>query len=1166
MYADMCDRTPHTRSWLSLLTVMSAAVIGVDAVMGPLRLVDGAYEGLTVAIGEHVPETECGQIIAGLRGVLTELSLELHHWTEAAASLRDVTVVLPRSWTRVPGSGSLSPCPLPGPLTTVAVTTPHHIRVASRHPIFGDDPWVQQSQGCGHQGDFIQMGSELLLRSAVNNSYTHAGKELLTRWIMFRWGVFAEHGYEGDSLYPATFPDPTSGDPHKNTCLPPGSDAPFCAIEDVMPQAPTRQNALCKGVSAVDIVMHSQEIIFHQNVSSKNTFALVPSLQFIQYGSPRIVILIEDTAVMNLHQRWDFIRKAIRRAIVYDMPNNSYVSIVVFNSMAKTVTKLTKVDYDHNIRQRIGSSLPRNPSEELEINKCLLCGIQEAVRAMDTVDDDVHGGTIILLTSPEVQVSSLELKDIKNLAIQRSVKLDAILYPYTKQANGINIGNDFEELISETGGNTYFVMDKGIGDDSKLSMMVALMDSFRSTILHSSFSKSPSIIHSQEYPGGNAAMAMGTFVLDESTGTDLHFSVYYHDLSHVGNTIELTMPSGRVITSAFMQEDGDANIIFIQIPSAEHGKWRFHVENKANMHQGLIIQVTASVNTSTDVSLKIWNNLQNNVIENTASSTPIIFYAELKDKDLPILNARVIATLKYLENNETSHEENLIQFNMLDNGLGDPDTMGGDGVYSRYLPFSNHLDMLTGLYELSISADFNNGQAVIPLNKFIMKDSDKQENHTHRCCGNKIVYKNVSPIPIFHQTEMYGILNYEFKNSKDNSPPNRILDLQAVVNITNQKVSLKWTSPGNDYDMGQAHHYEAIVTQSWEDAKVFSGQMLSGMPIPLPYGTPQFLDTVLEMYDKLIYIAIRAVDDAGNYGEISNLAILWLSHPPTTTTPISKIILKEETSNYLYEPLGSNVVESIGFSIEEFAIIVGSISGFLLIITIIAVACFISAAKRRQKEEDEIENTRISEIKSISSFQQNSIENTIYDEKSAKDLYNIEAIHRPASPLPSWSASQLLQEHERRLSTTSPSPDDQSAVEYDMKNPFPDVTLTGSQSLSTSETMSTAQSDLPPHHQPYSAYPHQYHGQYREGIPGTLPNSSQPPMIYGNSLDFQSNEDFNAHSNSPGGGDLPSFNKQCIYPQQENYYPYPVTYDGINENSVSISPSLDPNRRIITQV
>ncbi|CAL4126820.1 unnamed protein product [Meganyctiphanes norvegica] len=908
--ANMSSKTKSSPTFITLVGVLSVAVqlvvCGAGRV-GDLRLVAGGYEGLAITISDSLPQQQCNQIIHGLKAMLSEFSKALHDSTDGRASLRDVTVILPRSW-----SLKSPTCTLWEPVIISALPTPSHIRVASSHPVFGDNPWVQQSQGCGRQGDFIQMGGNLL-RATTNSSYSAAGRLLLAQWVKFRWGVFDEHGYEGDPLYPASYLDHVTGKLRPNTCKIPAKQLPYCAIEDHVPEAPTKQNVQCEGRAAWDIILHSNDFNNQRDMMHNGTDKLAPDIHFMQPGPPRIVIVVEDTAVMNLQRRWEFVRKALRRTVVYDVPDGAHVAVVVFNSVARTATALSKVDADSDVRQRIGSSLPRNPSQVPESHKCLLCGFQEALRALDSDVNGAEGATVVLLTTGAMEVSIQELDEINHLAKQRNIQVEAVIYPFTEKSGSVTNKHGLEDIVKNTHGSAYTVMDEGVGNDSKLHMMVALMNSLREVIRHSSSSGTPTLVHSHYYPGGIDSLAKGTFTLDESLGPDMYFFIYYYDLTHVGNTIELTMLSGKTITSAYMQEDGDANVIFINIPSAERGEWRYKIENRADSHQGLVMQVTTSENKERKIKMRVWTSNANNLVRVNNSTSPLIIYAELKDDDVPILNARVVAKLKRLGTNESGSTYDSIYIHLFDNGFGDPDVTGGDGVYSRYLPYVRHQRILPGHYELTVSANNNDGLAVKPVNNVLTRGSYNylESNEKGACCGSNIKYDHMTPLSVFQQSVTYGVIGIISQVSEDTFPPNRILDLHALVNKTTQEVSLRWTAPGDDYDWGIAENYEAILASSWSEAMVFSGQKISGMPSPSSAGIEQSVNILLEIYDRVIYVALRASDDAGNHGAVSNIVTIIVPHPPTTTTAKTTTFMDIETQNYLNEPLGSRVTKPL---------------------------------------------------------------------------------------------------------------------------------------------------------------------------------------------------------------------------------------------------------------
>lgn len=266
----------------------------------------------------------------------------------------------------------------------------------------------------------------------------------------------------------------------------------------------------------------------------------------------------------------------MRRVVVYDVPNGAHVGVLTFNSDGRIVAPLTFIDSeDSDMRQRVGSSLPRNPSGVPESQKCILCGLQEALKVLG--NDGKHGRdtTVILITTGSSPTSEKEVVSMTSLAEQNHLRIEVVLYPLTEHRGAPQTYHGLEALVEATQGSIFTVMDEGVGNDSKVKMMVALMDALLAAVQRSvppSAPGAPVLVHSADYPGGIASVSAGTFALDDSLGPDARFSVYYYDLNHVGNAIHLTAPSGHKIASVNVQEeDGDVNMIFINLEKAEVG-------------------------------------------------------------------------------------------------------------------------------------------------------------------------------------------------------------------------------------------------------------------------------------------------------------------------------------------------------------------------------------------------------------------------------------------------------------------------------------------------------------------------------------------------------------------------------------------------------------------
>ncbi|RXG73685.1 Calcium-activated chloride channel regulator 2 [Armadillidium vulgare] len=596
-----------------------------------------------------------------------------------------------------------------------------------------------------------------------------------------------------------------------------------------------------------------------------------PAFKIVKEGNAKFVLVIEDTATMNLQsgkvkRRWEFLRKAVRRVVVYDIPDKSYVSVVSFNSVAKTVAKLTYIESeDSDMRQRVGSALPRNPSSVPESHKCMLCGIQEALRSLDEASTDSNGASLILITSGAGTSTHLQLKEMIHLINEKEVKIMLVLYPITERPGTTSI-TSIQDLMPLTraglGGRSFTVMDEGVGNDSKVSMLMSLMNALLAAVRLSGDADEPGapiLVHRDSYPGGIASMSTGNFALDDSLGPNARFSVYYYDLNHVGNAIQLTAPSGNTLVP-LQEEDGDVNMIFVYLEKAERGMWSYTVENRADSHQGLYVQVTAKRNTSSGLNVRLWTSSGSNPVNASDPSNPVIIYAQIQDNRATVLNARVVAVLQRLGTNETGSSYKPIEIELRDNGNGDPDITAGDGVYSRYLPPLHHL---AGRYLLTADVDYNNGMALIVKESPTRHHKSSShygyfyQQHDSRfsekeCCGSTLAKVHSRRAAPFHHHVTYGVLDvvHPFTHF-DITPPSRILDLEVNVNDTVYEVTLKWTAPGDDFDIGRAHHYKGVVAPSWDQAKAFQGDTLSGLPTPLTAGNHQTTTLHFTRYEEV---------------------------------------------------------------------------------------------------------------------------------------------------------------------------------------------------------------------------------------------------------------------------------------------------------------------------
>ena len=221
-----------------------------------------------------------------------------------------------------------------------------------------------------------------------------------------------------------------------------------------------------------------------------------------------------------------------------------------------------------DLRYRVGSSLPRNPSNLRASQACIVCALKASISALKVEGVDQKGAKIVMVTSGGHSREN-EARDVAKIIHEAGLQLILVLYPLQENPGLPAPAHALIPIARQSGGTVFTVMDEGVGNDSKVSMLVALMEALTAAVAAGG-AKTPVLVHSSSYPGGVAPLSTGSFALDDSLGANARFSVYYYDLAHVGNTIVLTAPSGSTFASVSMQEeDGDVNMIFVNLANAE---------------------------------------------------------------------------------------------------------------------------------------------------------------------------------------------------------------------------------------------------------------------------------------------------------------------------------------------------------------------------------------------------------------------------------------------------------------------------------------------------------------------------------------------------------------------------------------------------------------------
>lgn len=131
-------------------------------------------------------------------------------------------------------------------------------------------------------------------------------------------------------------------------------------------------------------------------------------------------------------------------------------------------------------------------------------------------------------------------------------------------------------------------------------------------------------------------------------------------------------------------------------------------------------------------------------------------------------------------------------------------------------------------------------------------------------------------------------------DSGDSVPPGVISDLTAAPGPGGGQATLAWTAPGDDADIGVVSHYllrrSTDPAQDWGAFDSLSG---SSMTAGGPAGISESGDEGGLFGGVTYYFAVKAVDDVGNFGAVSNIASAWASRDPLPPLPPSGLSLSD---------------------------------------------------------------------------------------------------------------------------------------------------------------------------------------------------------------------------------------------------------------------------------
>ncbi|XP_067930947.1 calcium-activated chloride channel regulator 1-like [Watersipora subatra] len=891
---------------------------------------DGGYTNLLIAIDEKVSENL--DIIEKLKVYVSNASEILNQATKNRLYIKNVTIVVPSGWK--------------GQQTWLQPAENEtferaRILIAQKNLAYGDTPYTLQPRGCGEEGDYIHLTPNFLTTSeSIRHPYKPA-KKLSKEFAKLRWGVYDEdisiadgempqlywhNGYrqlvgctEGASFAPVNATGCQWSDGEE------ASDCDFVATEfhgtasllsyeyfdnvvefcDSREDSDTPHNKLarnlqnknCNERSVWDVMLAHPDFAFDCNTlnqcsvpppqplfrvvkkpytgvtvppttstqaisssssttaststTSTTTTATTTTAAPVQTCSQDIVCLCLDVSgSMGTANRIGTMADSASVYILTYLRNGTAVGIVSFESSADLLADMKEISSSAD-RSFLISALPRSASGGTNIE----AGLNECQRILrNYAGARLAESRILLIGDGDGNVGSA-IPSIK----ADGITIDTVLYGQ---------GAKLVEIAEETGGTENFVSD--VFSQQELRQFFT-----GSASRGCSVEQTDTIVQNEEFviPAGEGSLE-STVDLDETIGLDTKIVVDYN------SDVNLTVETEKNLTTTITKDQRLQLIVAtLQGEAGGYIKYTITKTSQTGSDVAVLVTVTSAPLPGVEPIVVSYKVGENYVAFD--EDTQFIGYVGVFQGFSPVLNLSV-NTLMNQPNGR------LLSAKYVDDGSG-KDSTPNDGVYTGFVP-AHMIDGTGGSY---FGVDVNvTGEGLLPAPVEEAKSRGRRSTS----------YSSLGKFSRYSKGSIIIVNNW--KSVPDTTPPDRITDLR-IYNTSNSEdvVTLAWTAPGEDFNVGRASGYRFGVAGNEETqgitllpldsilAHVSSLLVEAGMHLEVQINTSSIplapLGLNISADILTFYFRVKAYDSSNNSAEWSNPVAVSYYEPTTTTTTTS---------------------------------------------------------------------------------------------------------------------------------------------------------------------------------------------------------------------------------------------------------------------------------------
>uniref|UniRef100_A0A452T3U2 Calcium-activated chloride channel regulator 1 n=1 Tax=Ursus maritimus TaxID=29073 RepID=A0A452T3U2_URSMA len=800
-----------------------------------IQLSNNGYEGIIFAIDPQVPEDE--KIIEQIKDMVTTASTYLFEATEKRFFFKNVSILIPSNWKE--NSQYKRPKHESYKHADVLVAPP---TLPGR-----DEPYTRQFTACEEKGEYIHFTPDFIL-GKKQKEYGPSDRLFVHEWAHLRWGVFDEYN----------------------------EDEPFYGAKSKRIEA-TRCSIGITGINRVYKCQGNSCTTRGCRIDSK-TKLYEKDCQFFpdkdQTEKASIMFMQGINSVVEFCNKENHNREA--PSLQNKMCNSRSTWEVISNSEDfKNTTSLVSPPSPPvfsllKIRERIVCLVLDKSGSMSGFNR--LNRMNQAAKhfLLQTIENGSWVGMVHFDSTANIKSNLIQIISSK----ERNNLLESL----PTAANGgtsicAGIRAAFQvirEVYPQIDGSEIVLLTDGEDNSAKncidevtqsgaIIHLIALGPSADQAVIE--MSSFDSNLESKGLTLNDNSWMNGTVIIDSTVGKDTFFLITWTTQAPV---ISLWDPNGTPMRNFTV--DTVSKMAYLNIPgTAMVGVWTYSLQAKA-IAETLTITVNSQAANSSVPPITV--NAKMNKDTNSFPS-PMIVYAEVLQGYVPILGANVTA---FIESNNGKTEV----LELLDNGAG-ADSFKNDGVYSRYfIAYSEN-----GRYSLKVRAHRGANVATRylrhPLNRAAhipgWNIQTTLESFTRTASGGAFVISNVSKLPL---PDLY--------------PPSQITDLEATPD--GDEISLTWTAPGDNFDVGKAERYIIRISGSILDLRDnFDNALQVNTSDLLPNEANSKENftfkpgNISEENTTHIFIAIQSVDKSNLTSKLSNIAQVALFIPQAEPDP-----------------------------------------------------------------------------------------------------------------------------------------------------------------------------------------------------------------------------------------------------------------------------------------